>query len=567
MKLRTSFFNMGVLRKQLTRFAPVWILYAVAQILCLVMLGPNEGNHMANELVYVMGPVAIFHCAYALIVAACLFGDLFDSRLCNGLHAMPLRREGWLLTGIAAGLLFALIPAVVSGAVAAVMLKEFFWIALVWQGSSLLQFVFFFGLAVFSALCAGKRLGMVAIYGLLNILSLLIFWAAKTVYEPLIPGVVLPEEPFLMFCPVFMMFNDRYIDFYNDKILGGFFRGWIGESWNYLYLCAGIGVVLLVLAWLLYRKRDLETAGNFISFRPMRIFFLVTYTVAAGIAVNFGAGLFMGIQVKYGLVLVGILIGWYTGWMLLERSVKIFTKKVLLSFAAFAVVFAGSIGLTLLDPMGIVSYIPKQQDIQAACLYPPFQMYQYETLSGNGWDITQPEEIAQVQQLHRLMIAAARKESEETITINVHYRLKNGARVSRRYQVPVGSDAAGSLKTFLSDERAVLAVDDWQQAKEAVKHIQVYPSEGDRHMVEIWQTRQWEELFAAIEADSDAGTLAQHDYFHLGKTVTGTIVCSLEVIWEDSDVHGSREEVIYVYEDMVNLSAWMEKITESLNES
>ena len=157
MKLRTSFFNIRVLRKNLGRFAPLWVLYAIGEVLGLMSLDLESPVYqIASDLNYLMGPVAIFHMVYALLVAACLFGDLFDSRMCNGLHAMPMRREGWLLTNLVSGLVFALIPAVVGGGVAALFLGEYWWFALVWQGTSLLQYVFFFGLAVFCAMCAGK---------------------------------------------------------------------------------------------------------------------------------------------------------------------------------------------------------------------------------------------------------------------------------------------------------------------------------------------------------------------------------------------------------------------------
>ena len=88
MKLRTSFFNFRVLRKNLSRFAPLWILYAVGEVLGLMTL-PMTGPSAARDLICLMGPVSAFHMCYAFLVAACLFGDLFDSRMCNGLHAMP----------------------------------------------------------------------------------------------------------------------------------------------------------------------------------------------------------------------------------------------------------------------------------------------------------------------------------------------------------------------------------------------------------------------------------------------------------------------------------------------
>ena len=246
MKSRISFFNIHVLKKNMTRFAPVWILFTVAEVLCVLALGAEESGWYAREIMNLMGPVAIFHCGYALIVAACLFGDLFDSRLCNGLHAMPMRREGWLITNLVSGFLFALIPAVVTGGVTAALLGEYAWIALVWQGTSLLQFFFFFGLAVFSAMCAGKRLGMIAIYGILNFLSVLIYLVATTIYEPMLYGVVFTNDWFNLFSPLVKIASHTYLEGSYDKILGFVFLGWHMREWYYLWICAGVGVVFSV---------------------------------------------------------------------------------------------------------------------------------------------------------------------------------------------------------------------------------------------------------------------------------------------------------------------------------
>ena len=353
MKLRTSFFNSRVLLKNLTRFAPVWVLFTVGEVLALLSLNLfNEVHYIVDDMRYIMGPTAIFHAGYALVVAACLFGDLFDSRMCNGLHAMPMRREGWLITNLLSGLVFALIPALVGGALAAVALKHYWWIALVWQSISLLQFVFFFGVAVFSAMCAGKRLGMVAVFAIINFLSMLIYWLATTVYEPLLPGVILSDYWFTQLCPLVRIMGDTYFEM-NITQNAGSFAGFLPDAWIYLLVCAGVGVVFTVLSFLLYRKRRLETAGDFISFRPMGVFFLLTYTLAMG-AFLYVFGELFGLYKDYGFLVVGILIGFFTGWMLLERTVKIFTKKVLLSFAAFAVVFAASLGVTAWDPLGII---------------------------------------------------------------------------------------------------------------------------------------------------------------------------------------------------------------------
>ena len=585
MKLRTSFFNFQVMLKNITRFAPLWILYAVAEVLGVLSLGGEESQWYAREIAYLMGPVSVFHCGYGLIVAACLFGDLFDSRMCNGIHAMPMRREGWLLTNLVSGLVFALIPALVGGGFAAFLMGQYAWVALIWQATSLLQFVFFFGLAVFCAMCAGKRLGMIAMYGILNFLSMLVYWVVTKLFEPLLPGVVISNFWFVKLCPLVSVFSSTYLDFTYDKILGIFFRGFIGESFRYLYLCAGIGLVFMLFAWLLYRKRPLEKAGDFVAFRTMGIFFLLSYTFTLGVLL-YSFGDLLGSYRDYGFLAVGLLIGWFTGWMLLERTVKIFTKKVLLGLVAFLVFFAGSLGLTLIDPLGIVTYIPKTEEIATASLYLQGDIHYYNTDdSWDGWYIDDPEEIAWVQELHQAMLDTSQGSGgtqgknyfvhqlmfkldnldvsgQEYITTYVQYRLKNGMEVYRTYRIPVQSQTMEELRFFFSDPRSVFSVTDYPQMKENLRDITVYWGYKDEETI-LYTDTQMQALLAAVEADCKAGNMAQHAYFHGEDDYVGDIDINWDAVYkmgEMGEISGIRSDYVTIYKDCVNTIAYLETL-------
>ena len=558
MKSRISFFNIHVLKKNMTRFAPLWILFTVAQVLCVLSLGTDTPGAIARELIYLMGPLAIVHCAYALIVAACLFGDLFNSRLCNGLHAMPMKREGWLFTNLASGFLFALIPAVVGGGVAAVILKEYAWIALVWQGTSLLQYFFFFGLAVFSTMCAGTRLGMVAIYGILNFLSVLIFLVVSTIYQPMLHGVIFSDDWFKLFSPVVEMVSHTYLEGSYDKILGFVFLGWLPENFLYLWICAGVGAVFYALSWPLYRRRHLETAGDFLSFRPANVCFLVAYTFGLGTFAYYFAELF-GLDGNYLFLTVGMLAGYFTGWMLLERTAKIFTKKVLIGFAAFVVLFGGSIGLTVADPLGVETYIPSTEKIESVSLYPTGNSYIYTMQRDySGWYITDPAEISQVQQLHGMMINAPHDKPDKAVGINVTYRLENGVEVYRSYQVPAEDILAENLSDFLSDVRAIFHTNDWEELVKNVESIQIYLDGDIKYEYEILDPAQQQAVLEAIRLDAEAGTMAQPNNLHSNEFT----VASIHVNWwqQMKDGQGSRWETVRVFSDCENTLAFLETL-------
>ena len=114
MKSKTSFFNRTIFLKNMTRFFPVWVLYTIGLLLTLVLLrGVSPSLNYAQRvrnLGECINIFALFNCGYAMLCAQLLFGDLYNTRMCNALHALPMRRETWFLTHVLSGLSFFFIP-------------------------------------------------------------------------------------------------------------------------------------------------------------------------------------------------------------------------------------------------------------------------------------------------------------------------------------------------------------------------------------------------------------------------------------------------------------------------
>ena len=106
--------------------------------------------------------MAILNFFYALLCAQLLFGDLYNSRMCNALHAMPMRREGWFLTHLAAGVVLYLLPHCVEALLALLLLGTFWYLALIRLLVGLVMFLFFFGIGALSCQCSGTKLGAMA---------------------------------------------------------------------------------------------------------------------------------------------------------------------------------------------------------------------------------------------------------------------------------------------------------------------------------------------------------------------------------------------------------------------
>ena len=213
MKSRTSFFNLTVLKKDITRYSPIWASYTIILLLILFGMSGTDSYIMAADVLFSLHPMAVLNLLYAGCCGAFLFMDLFNGRLCNALHAFPMRRESWLVTHITAGLLFSFIPNLLISLLGSLMMWEYAYIAFIWLAVSMLQFLFFFGTAVLCAMCAGNLIGMAAVYGIFHFITVLIYALAGQLYEPLLYGVRLNEIDFFYFFPISRLVDFDYANF------------------------------------------------------------------------------------------------------------------------------------------------------------------------------------------------------------------------------------------------------------------------------------------------------------------------------------------------------------------
>ena len=200
MRSKTSFFNKTIYRKNLTRFAPVWVLYTLCLVMGVALMYTNGGTlkqfHFARNYIQDMFSImGVVNLGYALLVAQLLFGDLYNSRMCNMLHAFPVSRESWFVTNILSGLTFSVVPTAAMMVVAAPLLMlSIFENAVVLAPlvflAANLEFLCFFGMAAFAAMCTANRFTMAAGYGLLNAGAMIAYWLVDTVYTPMLYGVI-----------------------------------------------------------------------------------------------------------------------------------------------------------------------------------------------------------------------------------------------------------------------------------------------------------------------------------------------------------------------------------------
>ena len=599
MKSRTSSFNLTVFKKDLTRFAPAWAAYLIVLLMTLILVtdGGDVYYRVRNmrDFIIVMGWFNLF---YAPVVAQLLFGDLYNSRLCNALHAMPITREGWFVTHVASGLAFSFLPNLFVVLLGLPLLQlEAGWSAVFWWllGAGL-QYLFFFGAAVLCVMLTGNRLGQLAMYAIINGAGALAYFLAGYVYQPLLHGIQISAEPFYLFCPVARFSQMENLLIIDSERIEDEFGGLLsyevhgvapGTGWGYLAVCAALGILALVAALALYRKRDLECAGDFVAFRKTEPAVLVLVTVCVSAFFHLFGDLF-GMNLGYVLLYTGMIVGFFGCRMLMERTTRVFRKKTFLSCGAIVAVFSLTLVLTWLDPAGITRYVPELDEVESVTFSEAYSLHRHDDYP---FTATDAEDIQALLDIHSGCIDQGNYWNPYTDTVwnedgvyysevnlRLEYKLKNGRTVNRFYEVHPMSEAGQVLKSYYTQPECVLGFPE-EQARVMTDYIRSIYVDGmtDGQQYDL-DHLDLDAMMDAILADCAAGNLAQNRQYHYPNNYDfldaesdsyDMGVCYLEIGWDhdkwETALQGNSEAYgiisyssIRIYRSCENTLKWLE---------
>ncbi len=594
MPSKTSFFNKTTFRKDLTRFFPLWGLYALCLLLGLVMLVDEEQKYwIANNFAKLPTSMAPINLVYALVAAAVLFGDLYNTRMCYGLHALPMSRGSWFASHVLSGILFSLVPTAVMAVVALPMLAgtpvtNAWQLSLYWFAITNLQYLFFFGLAVLCALCAGNWLGLAALYGLVNFGAFIITALVEAFYTPLLPGVVTPSDLTYFFFPMLnLVLHDLIVmnrvstlDEKGIEHLSGSFT--LGSTWGYLLALAVIGLVLLAAAYLLYRRRKLESAGDFLAVPKLAPVLAAAMALTGTAAVRIvlestGIGYSMEKAMTLLFAFAGLAVGWFAAQMLLRRSTQVFQLRQWAGLGILTLGIAVSLGLTKLDVLGISDWVPQPEDVKSV------------TYNFNVGDTLDDEAgIADMIQLHNLCLEE--KLTDEQVqekyrvfheehpdepypydyqSVFFTYHLKNGRTVQRRYYLRTDGEGEELLRHYSGTLGAIFGMyremSDVKTPEDLMGYVgkPMEISVGSFAVEDEYLTAETvRNLFEAIIADAEAGNMSQIYYYHPEKEFTNRYDETITINSFSLSVRLSEKFYFYtdIFFDCQNLLNWMESV-------
>lgn len=586
MQFKTSCCNKTLLKKDLTRFAPLWGVYTLG-LLMILFLTWEDKSIPFNNIYAIRGlfsNMALYIGVYALITAAMLFGDLYNTRMCYGTHALPMTRGCWFGTHILSGLLFSLIPTALMAAASipllnSVELEQGWQLGLYLFLDANLQYLIFFGIGVFAALCAGNRFGQTAIYGMLTVGSVLLYLPADALLAPMLFGVTVNSSPYERLSPFYSLESSNLIviDNQTEVLTDGtvWYHGsfTLGRGWPTVFLLAGLGLVFLVLAYLLYRRRNLESAGDFLAvprLRPLIGGCLAILGASAALAVLKLFGYSYGLTEQVGFAFVGLTVGWFAGQMFLERSTRVFGPKKWAGLLVMLALAAGVMGLTKLDPLGIDDWVPEVSEIKGARI-------------NGGYYVDTPEELAQVIQVQEFALEEHLTEEDvepylatddaslpKYARIQIVYTKNNGMGAIREYYVPSDSQAGDLLRSLTSKVSFVFGRDEItspQKLMACVGKPDNISVSGYKLPEELLTEETVRSLFEAVIADCEEGTLSPISALHPTKvyqTESGDNLY-LDYMWLEVALPTGKEGRYLSYNlrlfpDSENVLAWAESV-------
>ncbi len=617
MKSKTSFFNKTVFLKNLTRFAPVIGGYTLCLVLGMMMLYQDNRDMgrtfwFASRIAGNLQLMGLVNLLFAPLVAMLLFGDLYNARMCNALHAMPVRRETLFLTNVVSGLLFSMIPTAVMALLSvpllnATVVTNAWQIALLWYAGTNLQFITFFGVAIFSVFCTGNRFAMAMVYAVLNGGAYILYYIINTLYTPMLFGVVTPDRWARLLTPVASMTNGEYVSVENFSQLSQRFYGRESEmvaafsvdggKYTALLVYAAVGIVFTLVGLLLYRKRNLECAGDAIAFPALQPLFQLVCAVVAGTLVVMGVESFFaskigaGMSMMYLLLFCGGAAGWFGGKMLLKRTTRVFQLRSWVGLGILTAMVAVSLVATRFDVLGIEDRIPDVEDVSSV------------TLNFDGLELTSEEDIRRITTLHAMALEDRiedydnyplayilhREEKEKhpvvpeggfvygeggynadgpmlTVdAITLHYKLKNGRTMTRNYNIWANLEEGKIVSEYASRWEQVWKQarygywDDFDPASITTMNIGSVTLHEYQITPELVQS-----LIAAVKADCDERTMTQRAAYHRGYFLEYDPYSeeyykakSLGISLWSNDVHYATGAYLSVFADSAHTLEWM----------
>lgn len=404
MRSKTSCFNGTLFRKNLSRYWPLWglasfggAMFPLAMLLELLHNGFRFWSPLETRQAYytvLSYGVPVISIVYAILCAMAVWSYLYNARSVGMMHTLPIRREGLFVTNVLSGLTMMAIPYAVTGVLLVLVTMLFGGFEPVGVLVTVLgvmgESLFFFGLATFCAFIVGNVFMLPALYGLLNFIAVLTDFMVNLLAQGFCfglnssySGTVEWLSPVVYLVQKISPNSTYETQWVTDRLGGQRYETSVltsvtlENSWL-IAAYAAAGAALLGLAWLLYRRRRSESAGDVVAVGWMKPVFRYGCAVYAAILGgrllyallwdSFQSGRYFTVLPMILCMIAGGAIGYYAASMLLAKTPRVF-KTTWKGMLAVALGCAALCGAMKCDLFGVVRRVPAPDSVKLVNVY------------------------------------------------------------------------------------------------------------------------------------------------------------------------------------------------------
>ena len=453
MRSEKTFFDPAIYRRTLSRFWLAGAAYTAALCFIAFMCGRYIDGSADSGVEYVRYVIltgltkrmVIAAAVGAVVMAIAVHGWMFRKNSATYIAALPVRREALFISNMLAGLTLLFLPCAVMTAVTLLLYGGgAFHTAYLLQSALVvvLMNAAFFGIASFCTAFTGNIAVLPGIYAMLLYAFVGLEAACRYIAEFQLFGVLGGGRQLAALSPIYYISN-------------GYIQTFDTQAIPYAATYAAAGVMFAGLAVILFRRRDMESAGEVVAVPALRLIFRWGLAAAMSLAM---ALLLLQTVFNYRMncyaltggstpgrlallllaMLFGAAVGWFGAEALMRKTPHVFDRHWKGLGVLCAILCAVMIGGDL-DVFGIEKYQPAADEIG------------YAVVSGwgvyNDTPITQPENIGKVLELQR-SILSHKDEYEKAyglhgvvVPLEIRYYDTDGALLSQRTYIYTYSES------------------------------------------------------------------------------------------------------------------------------
>ncbi len=519
MKSNKSLFNTTLIKSNITRFLPFSILFLIIELIIyptIIYFNYDIRTALDFDALIILGIVSdVFACIFACIFAILVFSYLFSANKCIAIHSFPIGRKALFATNLISAYVLLVVPQLI-GLLIAVPGIIMFSGAVVAQTALLLQFSTIFllsfialSIGTLAMMLAGNAFAGAIIYVILNFVYSAMVTLASFALS--IFGTGLGEEVLITDKGAYVLspFVDLLVNltqYDSDKFYGQ--KGY----YTALIIYFAVSFAICALAFLLYKLRELEVAGEMAAFEKELPFIRVIVSIIGGAILS----IFIGEISSAGKIIFALLyivfsfIVYFATQMVLKRKFNIFSFKL---FIRWFICCSLSLGFVIGFAAYETNYIPSADKVEAASINTTYNIECKDEKNIKKVQQLQKELINYLSVDERFITTADTGENEVSdkryINILINYKLKNGKTVQRSYEYQGANKKISGLINDIENSNGYVDIFDYIDSlgiKYKVRSMTLAEINDSGAMDVELASKDYEKAFALCKEDVHAMT-------------------------------------------------------------